>query len=250
MSIKHPTSIQMLKDLKSVGCSSILVDQLLDELKNDPQKLNDVEELFKSHQYPNKSITWIKRFIDFDYQSCLSEYGIKVFDFMQVHMRSGTNLLQISLNDLLLVLNSKSKHTIQNALNELLEKGFIAIKIKGKGRVSSVYMINPQIAIKGNCNVAYLTREFWKLTGTTYKDYYNYKNHNKKIDDVNAIDEFSKPHSNFIDLSTKSKPYSMGYDKQEISNGTLYFNKINPPKIERLPITYTTNENEMDDLPI
>ena len=236
MSKDHPTSIQMLKDLRSVGCSSILVDQLLDELQNDAKKLNDVEELFKSHQYPNKSITWIKRFIEIDYQSCLSEYGIKVFDFMQVHMRNGSNLLQISLNDLLLVLDSKSKHTIQNALNELIEKGFIAIKIKGKGRISSVYMINPQIAIKGNCNVDYLIREFWKLSGTTYKEY------------SNDVEEYSKPHSNFIDFLARSKPYSMGYDKQESSNGTLYFNKINPPKIEKLPTTYATNE--MDDLPI
>lgn len=155
---------------------------------------------------------------------------------MQVHMRNGTNLLQISLNDLLLVLNSKSKHTIQNALNELIEKGFIAIKIKGKGRISSVYMINPQIAIKGNCNVDYLIHEFWKLTGTTYKEH------------SNDVDEFSKPHGNFIDFVAKSKPYSMGYDRQESSNGTLYFNKINPPKIEKSSTICDTNE--MDDLPI
>lgn len=32
MSKEHPTSIQMLKDLKSVACSSLLIDQLLDEL--------------------------------------------------------------------------------------------------------------------------------------------------------------------------------------------------------------------------
>ena len=232
MSKEHPTSIQMLKDLKSVGCSSILVDQLLDELQNDAKKLDEVEKLFKSHQYPNKSITWIRRFIEIDYQGELSEYGIKVFDFMQVHMRNGTNLLQISLNDLLLVLNSKSKHTIQNAINELIEKGFIAIKIKGKGRIASVYMINPQIAIKGNCNVDYLNREFWELTQSTYNDYNN------------NIDELSTPHSKFFEFKRKRKPYSMGYDKQETSKGTLYFNKINPPKAT-MCVT-----NEIDDLPI
>ena len=218
MSKEHPTSIQMLKDLKSVGCSSLLIDQLLDELKNDPKKLNEVEELFKSHQYPNKSITWIKRFIDIDYERCLSEYGIKVFDFMQAHMRSGTNLLQISLNDLLLVLNSKSKHTIQNAIDELIFNGFIAIKFKGKGRVPNVYMVNPKIAIKGNCNVDYLTREFWILAGCTYDDKPN-----------GDIDHYSIALKNFDNISAYTKPYSMGYDKQETSKGTMYF-KATPHK--------------------
>lgn len=236
MSKEHPTSIQMLKDLKSVGCSSMLVDDLLKELDDDPKKLKEVEELFKSHQYPNKSITWIKRFIDIDYSYCLSEYAIKVFDFMQTHMRNGTNLLQISLNDLLLVLHSKSKHSIQNAIDELIFNGFIAIKIKGKGRVSNVYMVNPEIAIKGNCNVDYLTREFWILVGSKYKEY------------SNKIEHYSIAHKKFINIKAKLKPYSMGYDKQETSNGTLYYNKINPPKIEKLPTTYATNE--MDDLPI
>ena len=50
MSKEHPTSIQMLKDLKSVGCSSILVNQLLDELQNDTKKLNVIIAL--SHHSP------------------------------------------------------------------------------------------------------------------------------------------------------------------------------------------------------
>lgn len=97
-------------------------------------------------------------------------------------------------------------------------------------------MTNPQIAIKGNCNVDYLTREFWKLTETTYKDY------------SNELDELSSIHINFIDLTTKRKAYSMGYDKQGTSKGTLYFNKINPPEIKELSTANTTNE--IDDLPI
>ena len=158
---------------------------------------------------------------------------------MQTHMRNGTNLLQVSYNDLLLVLNTNSRHTIQNALNELIEKGFIAIKIKGKGRISNVYMVNPEIAIKGNCNIDYLTREFWKLTNTTYKDY------------SNDIEVMSSAYSNFNDLINKGKPYSMGYNKQETKKGTIYFNKLNPPKLSKSYIEFMTKAiDEMGDLPI
>jgi hypothetical protein len=237
MSNKHPTSVQMLKDLKAVGCSSGLIDGLLEELQDDESKLLEVEKLFKSHQYNEHSIIFSMNSIKINIESYISGSATQILHLMIKHMRNGTNLLQISLNDLLTITNITSKQTIKMAINELIEIGCIAIKFKGKGRIASIYMINPMIATIGNCNKDFLICEFWKLTGTTYNDY-------------GDVEIYSNIHSKFIDIIAQQKNYSIGYDKQETTNGILYFNKINPPKIDTKKSSIATNTIDENNIPI
>lgn len=232
------TSIeQALIDLKKAGGSSAYIDYLLDELKNSKELLEQSEELFHGHLYPDKNLEWIKLFNDFELENYISPSCNAIFTVMAKNMRV-SNLIQVSQNDLT-IMTGADKKTVSKCLKELIDKGCIAIKIFGNRRNANVYMINPLLALVGTGNQKLLLKEFWILTGDIY-DKSGYK-----------LIERSLPHFKF-DNHCNKKTYSRGYNRQETTAGIIYFNKINPPKNKESSGVFApqTQPEDNSDLPI
>ena len=77
-------------------------------------------------------------------------------------------------------------------------------------------MINPELATIGTGNQEKLKKEFWELTGSTYE--------------LGLLKEPSKIHSFWLDLQEKQS-YIVGYDKIQVDNETIHFNKLSEKKI-------------------
>lgn len=231
------TSIeQALIDLKKAGGSSSYIDYLLDELKSSKELLEQSEELFHSHLYPDKSINWFKHYNSYEFERILNPYEFKILTLMAKNMNI-SNLIQISQNDLKAI-TGLNKRTISDSLKNLIDNGYIAIKLLGNSRNANVYMVNPLFATVGTGNQELLTNEFWKLTGDIY-DNTGYK-----------VIEKSLPHFRFNNIS-KEQTYSRGHNRQETTDGIIYFNKINPPKNKKSPDVFaTTRSEDNSDLPI
>lgn len=232
------TSIeQALIDLKKAGGSSSYIDYLLDELKDSKEILNQAEELFRGHLYPDKSINWYKNYNNFEFERVLNPYEFAILTGMAKNMNI-SNLIQVSQNDLKIITNF-NKRTISDSLKSLIDNGYIAIKLLGNSRNANVYMINPLFATVGTGNQKLLLNEFWKLTGDIY-DKSGYQ-----------VIERSLPHFRFSNTH-KEQTYSRGHNRQETTDGIIYFNKINPPKNKKSSGVFApqTQPEENDDLPI
>lgn len=125
------------------------------------------------------------------------------------------NLIQITQDELMEITNVGNKKTVREALKELQEQGFIAVKLKGNTRRGTIFMVNPQVAQCGAERPG-MERNFWMLTGTVY--------------DSGRISKYSKPHDTW-NKKTKKRNYSIGYGKQDTTKGEIRFAKINEPKI-------------------
>lgn len=232
------TSIeQALIDLKKAGGSSAYIDYLLDELKNSKELLEQSEELFHGHLYPDKSINWYKNYNNFEFERILNPYDFAILAGMAKNMNI-SNLIQVSQNDLKIITNF-NKRTISDSLKSLIDNGYIAIKLLGNSRNANVYMVNPLFATVGTGNQKLLLIEFWKLTGDIY-DKSDYK-----------LVEKSLPHFRFENNHNR-QTYSRGRDRQETTDGIIYFNKINPPKNKESPGVFApqTQPEDNSDLPI
>lgn len=206
---------QVLLDMKSAGFNSTLINDLLDEYENEPEKTKEAEEIYLSHQYPQKSIVFFKVSKEIEFFNILTSKAVVVLSAMCSSMNTG-NLIQITQDDLMHITNLGNKKTIKEALVELQENGFIVVKLQGSTRRGTVYMINPLVATCGKKNKV-LERIFWKETGTHY-------------DGSEGVSEYSKPHATWNENINK-RTYSIGYGKQDTTKGEIWFGKINEPKI-------------------
>ena len=122
------------------------------------------------------------------------------------------NLIQIS-NTEIINITGYSKQTIINCINELIEKGFITIKLKGETKTSraTIYMINPEL-----------------ITGSIYKN--------------GILKEMSNVHKKWIDFQ-ENQAYIIGYDKIQIDNEIIYFNKLS--KKEKSSINFGEHTDEI-----
>lgn len=203
--------IQCLLDMQQVGFPLEPIEQLLESINNNNNKLQKAEQIFKEHQYPDNRTTFFQGNRDIELTCFLSSNELKILYLMIQVMRKG-NLVELSISDIKEYLNIADK-TATKALNELKNKGCIAVQFNRNKTRGTVYMINPTIAIVGNVKKNDLQAIFWNLTGSKFdnKDYIK-----------------SEPHQKWLSL-TKELKYSKGYDCQVHNNTTFYFNKINEP---------------------
>ncbi|HBI62797.1 MAG TPA: hypothetical protein DDY31_16590 [Lachnospiraceae bacterium] len=223
---------QVLLDMKSAGFSSDAIKILLDECEDYPKMLAEADKKFSSHKYPHHSIVFLKITNKIEFFNILSPKAVIVLNAMCCTMNTG-NLIQITQDDLLNITNLGNKKTIKEALMELLEKGFIAIRLKGNTRRGTVYMVNPLVARCGK-EIPELEKVFWTLTGTKYDG---------------KITEYSNPHDTWKE-NVKKRTYSIGYGKQDTTSGEIRFGKINEPKIKTKKGSPEATDEPKEELPI
>ena len=147
MKKEKKTSIeQAIDDLLASGIpENIPLGKLKEYLKENKKTLDKAEEKFKSHIYPQYTLNWNKNYINnFEIMKEIDTYSISIFTIIS-KLINKNNLIQLSLIDIINITNY-SKPKIIKSINELIEKGFIAIKLKGepKNSRSTIYMLNPE----------------------------------------------------------------------------------------------------------
>ena len=223
---------QVLLDMKSAGFNSTLINDLLDEYENEPEKTKDAEEIYSSHQYPSNAIVFFKVSKEIEFFNILTAKAVVVLCAMYSTMNTG-NLIQITQDDLMHITNLGNKKTIKEALLELQENGFITVRLKGNTRRGTVYMINPLVATCGKKKD--LVKIFWKQTGTHY-------------DGRGRVSEYSKAHATWKE-NIKKRTYSNGYGKLDTTEGEIWFGRINEPKIHIKKGSPEATDEPDDELP-
>lgn len=214
MKKEKKTSIeQAIDDLLSSGVpENISLGKLKEYLRENKKNLDKAEEKFKSHIYPQHKLNWNKNYINnFEIMKEIDTYSISIFTIIS-KLINKNNLIQLSLIDIINITNY-SKPKIIKSINELIEKGFIAIKLKGepKNSRSTIYMLNPELVTIGTGKQEKLKKEFWQLTGSKYK--------------LNILNEPSKIHIDWLNI-IENKNYIIGYDKIQIDDKIIHFNKL------------------------
>lgn len=210
--MKKTTTEQFVDDLISSGIP--LGNELKKYFQENKEKLKEVNKKFYSHIYPQYKLNWNKNYINnFEIMKAIDTYSISIFTIIS-KLINKNNLIQLSLTDIINITNY-SKPKIIKSIDELTKKGFIAIKLKGESKTTraTIYMINPELVTIGTGNQEKLKKEFWKLTGSRYK--------------LNILNEPSKVHIYWLNI-IENKNYIIGYDKIEIDDEIINFNKLSP----------------------
>lgn len=131
---------------------------------------NDVRDkmsrLMRSHEYPNKSITFSRMNQCGQYVSHISITAMAVL-YAMIDIMPTNNQVMLTLQDVMDYVSSiGNRTTARKAVDELLAAGCIAVARKGGTQMGTVYMINPLIATVGT-EKPYLQYLFWQYTGDT-----------------------------------------------------------------------------------
>lgn len=214
---KKTTTEQFIDDLIASGVP--LGNELKKYFQENKNKLKEVDEKFYNHIYPQHKLNWNKTYIN-NLELCKA-LNTKSFSILNSISKliNKNNLIQIS-NTEIINITGYSKQTVINSINELIKKGFITIKLKGEPKTSraTIYMINPELVTIGTGNQTQLKKEFWQLTGSKYK--------------LNTLEKPSKIHTNWLDM-IENENYIIGYDKIQIDNEIIYFNKLSPKEKQK-----------------
>lgn len=191
--------LQMLLDCQTQGgWPADALKQMLEAAEADPKLCQNTDKLFESHRYPEKSIKWVKHRRDNELPRILTSDEKLVLDTLEQYMNQ-SNLLQIG-SRMLSKITGLNDRTVRSALESLIDKGCIAIKIKGVSNRPSIYMVNPEIGTVGNSSKWVSESNFWILTGSVYE---LGKNNRLVLKDV------SEPHRRWIEL-TSSRFFEVG----------------------------------------
>ena len=150
---------------KAVQAASTLL-HYMDTHKSDRDKMS---KLIKSHEYPDKSITFCRTAHGGQYISHLSISAIAVLHAM-VGIMPPNNHVMLTMQDIMDYVSSiGNRTTASKAINELICTGCIAVARKGNTRIGTVYMVNPCIASVG-VRKPQLHMLYWSYTGDQYED--------------------------------------------------------------------------------
>ena len=208
--IKKTTTEQFIDDLISSGIP--LGNELKEYFKQNKIKLKEVDEKFYRHLYPQNKLNWTKNYINnLEMYKLLNAKSIGIFNILS-KLINKNNLIQISITELKKLLKYDDK-TIIKSINELIEKGFVVIKLKGEPKTSraTIYMINPELTTIGTGNQEKLKREYWTITGSIYES--------------GELLKLSEVHKKWLDYQ-ENQAYIIGYDKIEVDNNIIHFNKL------------------------
>lgn len=226
--------MQALLDLKSSGGDACAIAILTQQLENDNRVLEDAEKLFKKHQHPEHTLKWCKLYGNVEFSRFLSVNALSILVAMCQNMNHW-NLLQINYRTIIEITPLNSLKSVKPALQELMEKGCIAVQIEGTTKSPAVYKVNPEIAIVGD-PIPHHKDMFWSLV-----------QENSGSDDK----ESSAPYKRW-DALTSKRTYAKGNDYREIGSKKYRFNKINEPRLAKHELKKngsTPSDNEDEGLP-
>lgn len=143
--------IQALLDLEQSGIDT---KELQKQLKNDTTALNKATKLFESHQYPDRVLRYVQLK---NFRECRAIANLTSQKGGASARSVLIELVRIMNSDLLVTVSSEyltkilnmSKPTILMAIKMLKNLGFIATYLPQQGRIATIFMINPKIAIVG-----------------------------------------------------------------------------------------------------
>lgn len=221
--MKKTTTEQFIDDLISSGIP--LGNELKEYFKKNREKLKEVDKKFYSHIYPNKNLKWSKHYIKIELHKNIKSNSFMIFNAIS-NLINKNNLVQISQKEIKEITNVKDLKTISKSINELIEKGFITIKLQGNKQRNTIYMINPELVTIGTGNQNKLKKEFWEITGSKYK--------------LNILEAPSKIHINWLNM-LENQNFIIGYDKIQIDDKIISFNKISV-KTKKMSAQKSTDE--------
>lgn len=128
-----------------------------------------ISKLMRSHEYPNKSITFSRVAQSGQYISHISIAAMAVLTAMIEIMPTNNHVMLTYQNIMDYVSSIGNRTTASKAIKELLDSGCVAIARKGNTQTATVYMVNPMISSVG-VEKTYLQHLFWQYTGDTTND--------------------------------------------------------------------------------
>lgn len=146
---KNPTSnpaIQVLLDLKDLGYG-MQVAPLLSLLEGNRKLQSDVQKKWNAHMYHEKDMVFMQMTLSQAYMT-LSGDAVKLLVFLGNYAHQ-TGLLRVSQKDLEAATMIK-RTMLRRALKELVEAGAIAVAVPSARHAAPVYMVNPDVIVKGN----------------------------------------------------------------------------------------------------
>lgn len=225
--MKKTTTEQFIDDLITSGIP--LGEELKKYFEKNKKKLKEVDKKFYSHIYPNKSLKWSKHYIKIELHKNIKANSFMIFNAIS-NLINKNNLVQISQKEIIEITNIKDLKTISKSINELIEKGFITIKLKGNKQRNTIYMINPELITIGTGRQEKLKKEFWEITGSKYK--------------MNDLKTPSKIHNNWLNM-IENQNYIIGYDKIQVNDEIINFNKLSiKEKQKKMSAQESTDTNQ------
>lgn len=225
--MKKTTTEQFIDDLITSGIP--LGEELKKYFEKNKKKLKEVDKKFYSHIYPNKSLKWSKHYIKIELHKNIKANSFMIFNAIS-NLINKNNLVQISQKEIIEITNVKDLKTISKSINELIEKGFITIKLKGNKQRNTIYMINPELITIGTGRQEKLKKEFWEITGSKYK--------------MNDLKTPSKIHNNWLNM-IENQNYIIGYDKIQVNDEIINFNKLSiKEKQKKMSAQKSTDTNQ------
>lgn len=146
----NPTNsaiIQALLDAQLAGTPDL--ENAIKYLQSNAQTLKKADAIHKSHQYPNKAITYVmsNNSTVCNIRQNLSPNAVKMLDFYIAHMYIN-NCVSCTKENAMLAL-SMSKPTYLATKRELLEYNCIVVARKYSKGHKEIIMVNPEIAYVG-----------------------------------------------------------------------------------------------------
>lgn len=224
---KKTTTEQFIEDL--IASRVILGNELKKYFQENKNKLKEVDSKFYRHIYPQHKLNWCKLYNNnLGITKKIDKTSISILNILY-KLINKNNLIQISISEII-KLTGYSNKTIIKSIDELIEKGFIVIKLKGEPKTSrsTIYMINPELITIGTGNQTKLKKEFWELTGSKYK--------------INILEEPSKIHIDWLNM-IENENYIIGYDKIQIDYEIIHFNKLSPKEKQNKKMSVNFEEN-------
>lgn len=200
---KNPTNSGIMQALLDMQASGFNVQGLIEEWLSDTTKADKAEALFKSHQYPLKSIKYamLSNSLNNNIIDNLSDEAkaLLLLLIQNMHVNNHVSLT----NDLGIKLLKYSKSKYMNAKRELRKYGCITtVRPYAKGK-PEILMVNPEIAYIGK-NQFMKISEFWESVNDEEISN-NYSMLNIPTHERNYISERTEKYCEIVALSETKK---------------------------------------------
>ena len=142
---------QHLLDLLALGDEELntKAKEIMELLEDKADLLEQADELWDKHQYPDKHMRYIK---SSNFDECNERYGVSGYaqaalSFLE-HSMNQSNLIQASLDDIKDYCNM-SRSSARNAVKDLIDNGLIATHTPQYSKQPPIFMVNPKVATAG-----------------------------------------------------------------------------------------------------
>lgn len=147
---RNPNSdpyLQMALDMADRGLGKLDMDSLIIKLRNDPKFAADMQKVWNSHRYPEKSLVWAQLGIEQQLFK-LPDAAFKVLIFLGMYCHQ-TGLVQVKLGDICTALDI-GRTLAKQCITTLRSCGAIDIAIPSVRHAAPIYRVNPLLVNKGS----------------------------------------------------------------------------------------------------